>query len=261
MKIVLTIVLLALFFELMDSCAGMGFGTSMSPLLFLIGYEPLQVVPVLLISETITGVFAGYFHHEFENVRFSLKKTNRATKVMLLIVVVGSISIFASVLITYFSIKLPTSIIKTYVTILVLSMGVIGLVRIEKQSEWSYRPKILSGFAALAGFNKGIGGGGYGPVVTLGEIFSGIYEKSAVGIVSLAEGIVSIIGVVTFFLITAGGVNLDLVLLPSIFTGSFFAAILSPYLVRIFPNRLWRVIIPIYAFSIGIFCIMKLYVL
>lgn len=258
MEILITIIVLAFFFELMDSSAGMGFGTSMSPLLLLMGYDPLQVVPVLLVSETVTGFFAGAFHHEFENVRFSFRDMNRATKVMLLIAGVGCIAIFFSVIIT---IGLSRAAVKTYVAVLVLAMGVIGLFRFEKEREWSYRPKILVGFAALAGFNKGIGGGGYGPVVTMGEIFSGIYEKSAVGIVSLAEGIVSLVGVGSYFLISAVGETLDFMLLPSVFTGGFFAAILSPYMVRVLPNKAWRIIIPLYAFSIGIFLILKMYVL
>ena len=55
------VIILAFIFETMDSCAGMGFGTGLTPLLFLLGYEPLQVVPILLISETITGFTAGFF--------------------------------------------------------------------------------------------------------------------------------------------------------------------------------------------------------
>ena len=151
----------------------------------------------------------------------------------------------------------PKDFIKIYVGILVLAMGIIGMIKLKSKSS-NYKPKLLTGFAALAGFNKGIGGGGYGPVVMLGQLFSGIYEKTATAIVSLAEGFVSMVGVATFLLISAYGVTIDYVLLPSVFTGGFIAAILSPYMVRVFPNKAWRVIIPVYAICIGIITLVHL---
>ena len=253
------IILLAFLFETMDSSAGMGFGTGLTPLLFLLGYNPLQVVPILLISEAITGFTASYFHHEFENVSFSLKKPlNPSTKITLMIAIAGCFAIMLSVFLTYAAFELPKSFIKSYVAILVLIMGIIGLFRIKKENT-TYRPKLLTGFAALAGFNKGIGAGGYGPVVMMGQLFSGIYEKTATAIVSLAEGIVSLVGFVTFIFITSYGVTIDYLLLPSIFTGGFLAAIISPFIVRVLPNKLWRIIIPVYAIIMGVLTFAKIY--
>jgi uncharacterized membrane protein YfcA len=119
---------------------------------------------------------------------------------------------------------------------------------------------MLIGFSILAGFNKGIGGGGYGPVITMGQIFSGVYEKSATAIVSFAESIVSIVGIFTFFFISFAGVEVDLFLLPSLFTGGFFAALCAPYLVRVIPNKIWKYFIPFYAVGIGIFSLLKLFI-
>jgi len=53
----------------------------------------------------------------------------------------------------------------------------------------------------LVAFDKGIGGGGYGPIVTSGQIVTGIDAKSAIGIMSLTEGIVSIMSVIMYILI------------------------------------------------------------
>lgn len=257
MELILSIILLAFLFETMDSCAGMGFGTGLTPLLFLLGYEPLQVVPILLVSEAITGFTAGYFHHEFENVHFSIKQPfSKATKIMLIIAIIGCLAIMLSVILTYYTFELPKEIIKTYVAVLVLAMGFIGLITIKKKQK-QYRPNILIASAGIAGFNKGIGAGGYGPVIMMGEIFSGIYEKTATAIASMAEGIVSMVGFSSFLFISHYGVTIDYVLLPSIFTGGFLAAILSPYLVRIISNKIWRYIIPFYAITIGIFCLLK----
>lgn len=92
----------------------------------------------------------------------------------------------------------------------------------------------------------------------LGQVFSGIYEKSATAIVSLAEGVVSAIGVMTFFGISSTGIKMDMFLLPSIFTEGYFAAMLAPYIVRLVPNSFWRYAIPGYAFVIGVISLVKI---
>jgi len=263
LELILIIIILAFIFELMDSAAGMGFGTGLTPLLLIMGYSPLQIVPTLLISESITGFIDAYFGNELKNVKFSFKPMSDATKLALIIAFFGCIAIFFSILLTYVALELPTIFIKQYVAILVLGMGIFAIFRTRwKQKEnVTSNLKLMVGFSVIAGFNKGIGGGGYGPVITLGQIHSGVYEKSATAIVSFSEAMVSVVGICTFLLITAVGVEVDLALLPSIFTGGFLAALLTPYLVRVLPNKMWRYIIPIYAIGIGIFLLLKIFVL
>lgn len=251
-SIVPLIVALAFVFEVMDSAAGMGFGTALAPLLFVLGYDPLAVVPVLLVSEALTGVVAGVVHHEFRNVSFSLRPPSDATRLLVLLAGVGAVASIVSIILVYFALTLPASVIRIYVALLVVTLGVVGLARARVNAPLEYRPSRLAGFAVLAGLNKGIGGGGYGPVVSLGQILSGVYEKSATAITSLAEGVVSMVGVVTFVVITAAGVPINLTLLPSVYAGGFLAAILTPYVVRVVPNRLWQYTIPLYAFVIGL---------
>jgi len=263
LELIPLVIILAFLFETMDSCAGMGFGTGLTPLLFILGYEPLQVVPILLISEAITGFTAGFFHQEFENAKFKLKKpTNKETRVMLNIAIFGCLAIIISVFLTYYAIKVDKTMIQTYVAILVLAMGLIAIIKLKYKST-TYKPKLLTFFSAIAGFNKGIGAGGYGPVVMLGQIFSGIYEKTATAIVSVAEGIVSVAGVAAFVLvpvISNQPIEIDFILLPSVFTGGFIAAMISPYMVRVLPNKLWKIVIPTYALAIGIYVLVKLYI-
>ena len=263
-ELVPIVIILAFLFETMDSSAGMGFGTGLTPLLFVIGYEPLQVVPILLISEAITGFTAGFFHQEFGNVNFKLKKPfNKVTKIMINIALFGIFAIILSVFLTYYSLEIDKSIIKSYVAILVIIMGIIAMFKLINKSS-SYKPKLLIFFSALAGFNKGIGAGGYGPVVMLGQIFSGIYEKTATAIVSVSEALVSVAGVCSFVMMPVllnQDIEIDFYLLPSVFTGGFIAALISPYIVRVLPNRIWKFIIPIYALSIGIYILAKLYIL
>lgn len=254
-----TVIVLSFVFELMDSSAGMGFGTALAPTLFLLGYDPIQVVPVLLISESVTGLLAAFFHNEYSNVSFSFNRPlNQATRATILIAGIGCGAVLLSVILVYSAFEVSETAIKYYVAFLLLAMGVMGLYRFRLGVEGRYSPKKLAAFAALGGLNKGIGGGGYGPVVMMGQLFSGVYEKSATAIVSLAEGLVSMVGVIAFFVLNASGLSLDPVLLPSVFTGSYVAAIISPYLVRVVPNRVWKVVIPAYTVIVGIALLIKL---
>ena len=45
--------------EYMDSSLGMGYGTILTPVLMILGFSPLDVVPCLLLSEALSGTFAG----------------------------------------------------------------------------------------------------------------------------------------------------------------------------------------------------------
>lgn len=257
-----TIFILAFIFETMDAAAGMGFGTVLAPTLFAMGYNPLTVIPALLVSQMLAGFVAGGMHKEFKNADYALSwPPNEDTKLVGIIAGVGIVAVVGSVVLTYSALTLSESLIKTYVAILVIGMGVFGLVRqfLTRRSE--YRPTRMLGFAALAGFNKGLGGGGYGPVVTLGEIYSGVYEKSAVAITTMAEAVVTVAGAATFFGLQMTGTQLNLMLLPSLVGGSLLAGVAAPYTVRVVPNRIFRYIIPTYAVIIGALVTAKLYLL
>ena len=54
------------------------------------------------------------------------------------------------------------------------------------------------GHGLVASFNKSIGGGGYGPLVTTGQILAGVEPGAAIGVASLAEGLVSLASVLTY---------------------------------------------------------------
>ncbi len=260
-----SIVLLSFLFETMDSAAGMGFGTALPPILLLgYGFEPLAVIPALLISETVTGLISGWMHNEFENVKVSLKPPlSEETKAIGFIALISALGTLVSVLLAYFAIQFNEVIIASYVTILVFVMAVVALFRehFKPAAEARYRPKRLMGFAALAGFNKGIGGGGFGAVSTIGQLYAGMYEKTAAAISSVSEGLASLVGVVTYFALEAAGVELNLMLLPSLLAGSVFAAVIAPYTVRVIPNRIYRYVIPGYALAIAVFLLYSLFYL
>lgn len=218
MAVLPTVVALSFVLESTDSATGMGFGTGLSPLLFALGYEPLQVVPALLLSEAATGIVSGAVHHEVRNVTISLRPLNREARLVIGLAAVSAGALAVAAALVYATVSLPEGIVETYASLLVVVMGLVGVVSTRLDAPRIYRPRRLLPFAALAGASKGVGGGGFGPVVTLGQIVAGVYEKSAVAITSLAEGLVSAFGGVAFLVLWYLGTPIDLTLLPSVFT-------------------------------------------
>jgi uncharacterized membrane protein YfcA len=114
----LLIALLAFVAEYIDSSLGMGYGTTLTPLLLLLGFTPLQIVPVVLLSEFVTGLVAAGFHHTYQNVSFRRDSLDsRVALVLMLIGIVGAI-IAVSV-----AVHLPGWVIRVYIGILVLALG------------------------------------------------------------------------------------------------------------------------------------------
>jgi uncharacterized membrane protein YfcA len=253
------VVVLAFMFETLDSAAGMGFGTALAPLLFVLGWSPLQVVPALLATEAATGLLAGGLHQEFRNIAMSWRPPNAAARSLFLIVGLGAAGAIASALVAYFAVPLPEKVIKTYVATLVLLMSAVILMHHWIKPHKIYRPRRLSFFAALAGVNKGLGGGGFGPVITLGAVFAGVIEKSATGIATLAEGCVSALAVLAFLAIRAAGAEVDMSLLPSLWLGALPAGVIGPYAVRVLPSRIWRYVIPLYGVAVGTMTLFNVY--
>jgi len=192
-ELILPIIFLAFICELVDSSLGMGYGTTLTPLLLIAGYEPLEVVPAVLFSECITGVVAGVLHHEFGNVDF--RRGTRDIKIVLLLTGLSVVGVMIAVVL---AVNVPSWFIKLYIGIVVLGIGLNLLKRNQMGGVFSWRK--IAGLGFLAAFNKGISGGGYGPVVTGGQILVGIRGRSAVAIASLAEGITSAVGLTIYMI-------------------------------------------------------------
>ncbi len=184
---------LAFFCEFIDSSLGMGFGTILAPLL-LLGFEPLDVVPSILFSECVTGLLAALAHHRVRNVDFRFR--SRDTKVALAL---GACAVGGTVAATLLALHLPRRLLQIWIGTLVLAMGVLILSALRHTFRFTWRRIAILG--TVASFNKGLSGGGYGPLVTGGQMLSGIGVRNAVGITSLSEGITCLVGFVLYGLL------------------------------------------------------------
>lgn len=107
----------------------------------------------------------------------------------------------------------------------------------------------------VASFNKGMSGGGYGPVVTSGQILSGVESKSVVGITSLAEGLTCLVGVIAYILIAENPVSWTLA--PYIVVGAAFSVPFAAKSVKIISDRKLKLGIAFLTLVLGAYTILN----
>jgi uncharacterized membrane protein YfcA len=227
----------------------MGYGTALTPVLLLVGFGPLAIVPCILLSELITGITAGLVHHKVGNVSFKRKSIH-----LKIALILAGCSIIGATFAVFIAISIPKSWLNTYIGLMVLGMGILILFTLNKDFRFSWK-KII-GLGSIAAFNKGMSGGGYGPVVTGGQILSGIEGNNAVGITSLAEGLTCIVGV---FIFIASAENINWNLAPSLIIGALFSVPFSALIVKKMPTDKLKITIALITIILGLITIIKLF--
>ena len=116
---VLLIIPLAFVSQFVSSALGLGYGISLVPILLLMGYEPLEIVPAVLFSEFLANVTAAFFHHKLKNVNF-----NQGSKDVKVVILLSLFSILGVILSVFVAVKLPTNILKIWIGVIVIAMGI-----------------------------------------------------------------------------------------------------------------------------------------
>jgi uncharacterized membrane protein YfcA len=227
--------------EFIDSSLGMGYGTTLTPLLLVFGFNPLAVVPAILASELVTGGLAAYMHHREGNVEFDFRndRDHRLVRKMRLLgymprsdaskiaLVLAACSLTGAVAAVFVAVNIPRFYLKLFIGVIVLAMGILILIRRKSERKFSW--KKITGLGILAAFNKGLSGGGYGPLVTSGQILSGVKTKNSVAITSLAESFTCLVGLCSFLLL---GNSFDMRLTLFLMAGAVASVPFSTKLVK-----------------------------
>jgi len=225
-----SLIAMAFFAEYVDSSLGMGYGTTLTPVLLLLGYEPLVIVPAILFSEFVSGITAGFLHHKLGNV--DLSKGGRSRKITLVLFSCAIVGTIAAVIL---AVSLPKMIVKLYIGLMIFAMGLLMLFSSSARLEFSWPRITLIG--AIAAFNKGISGGGFGPLVTGGQIISGVSEKNAVSITSLVEGMVCLVGLIIYVAVQG---SIDMMIAGALVTGAVLSTPMATRTVRVLPDGILR---------------------
>ena len=225
----------------------MGYGTALAPILIILGFHPAKVVPAILVSQLLTDIAACIVHHSNHNVNF--KVTSRDFSVAMFIGVVSSAGVIFSV---YVALHIPRWVLTLYIGFLVMSMGALILLSRDKQIRFSWG-KIL-GISFLASFNKGISGGGYGPLVMGGQILSGIQAKNAVGITAFAEALTCLIGFIVYVI---NGKNIDWFLIALLVVSAVPAVPFAGLTLRRIDSKKLQISVGIFIMILGILTFLK----
>jgi len=267
---VLLLILAGFLGELLDSSLGMLYGTILSPVLIIAGYDPLVVVPSILLTQAMAGFVAAIGHHRLSNADFSVnngvfkrgenaglidslkRAMTRDSKVVL---VVSALGVLASIIAAVVATSIPTAALNTYIGVLVLAMGAILVSRSTFRFSWK---KIL-GIGAISAFNKGLSGGGFGPIVTAGQIISGRASKSAIGATTLSEAPICIAGFF-MYLLRNGMSTWHLVIFLGI--GAIIGALVGPHITaKLKSEKGVRVALGILVIALGVWTLAKTWLL
>ena len=208
----------------------------------------MVIVPSILLSEILTGFIVGLLHNHASKIEITRNPVARTS--LLTLCISGLIGTICAI---YLSLSIPAIYVKYYIGIIVVAMGLLVLWKRNGDSSFS-RGKIIA-LGLLCSFNKGISGGGYGPVAVSGQMLSGVDTKAAISVTSISEAFVCVIGLVGY-LLTIGITNWTLA--ASICLGAIFATPFSAITVSRAKERKLMILIGIAIIVIGSFTIFKL---
>jgi uncharacterized membrane protein YfcA len=262
------VALIALAFQYMSVSMGLGYGTVLTPVLLIIGFAPLQVVPAVLLSQFAGGLVGGIAHHRVGNISLDFRRDDRLikerlrgfgylpkspdAKVVFILAICGIIGALVGV---FSAVNIPKLALEIYIGVMVLAIGILVLARRQQEGALSW--KRLVGIGLLGAFNKGMSGGGYIPLVTGGQIISGREVKSSVGSTTVAVTVACAAGFLGYVLIK-GDIYWMLVAAASI--GSVIAAPFAAMMIRRIDARRLKLAIGMATSLLGALTIAKAFV-
>jgi uncharacterized membrane protein YfcA len=248
-EMIITVILFAFVCELIDTSLGMGYGTILSPLLLCFGFDPLVLVPAILITQAMGGATASVFHHKFHNATFTMKSPD--SKVVMIVAGCGILATIGAVAIAF---SIPKIALKIYISSMVLVMGLLILFGVRLSFSWGKMMFI----GVLSAFNKALTGGGYGPVVTGSQIICGKEEKSSIGCTDFAEVPICLASFLAYVVVTtATKQHLDWTLVACLGIGAVVSAPIGAFITKVIPTKPLKLIIGLLITGEGIWSFIK----
>jgi len=238
---------LAFVLEIIDASFGMGYGTILTPAMLALGFDVLTVVPAVIASQLVGDFLAVFFHHQFKNVDMSVGSQHFKVGATLAL-----FSLLGSVAAVLFALNLSKFALNLYIGLLVIVVGIVVLVTQEKSRDFSWLRLLFLG--SIASFNKGLSGGGYGPIVTAGQILTGVDARAAIGITSMAEGVTCIAAVLTYVL---SGKPIDWNLAFALAIGVALSTPVAAFIVKKLESKHLKMIIGVCTLLLGALTIFK----
>jgi len=235
----------------LNSALGMGYGITIIPIfLIFFGYNPVLVLAPVLTAQFLAEIGAGISHSEAGNIDFA--PGSQHFKVTMVLSGCGIIGAIAAVSLFVQLNQLNTSFVTLAIGAAVIVVGLIILLTLGRNFTFSWRKIVALGL--IASFIKGFTGGGYGPIVTGGQLLCGVGGKQAIGIKSVAEGLTCLVAVM--MLLASGEVH-DMTLGYPLVLGAICSLPFSAYTVRQIGTKRVTTLIGIITITLGIILQLK----
>ncbi|MGG4265633.1 sulfite exporter TauE/SafE family protein [Peribacillus simplex] len=224
--------------QLIDGSLGMAYGVTSTSLLLTFGIAPAVASISVHLAEVVTTAASGISHLKFGNVdRQALFK----------LIIPGSVGAFIG---ACFLSNLPGDVIKPYISLFLLLLGVYVLFRFlrtsktisEKKSINLSRKKSIA-LGLIAGFADATGGGGWGPITTPVLLSQkGVPARKVVGTVDTSEFAIAVSATLGF-LIALGWQEVNWFWVISLMVGGIIAAPIAAWIVTKLPSYLLGVLV------------------
>lgn len=240
--VIIFLIVATIFAELVDSSLGMMYGTLLSPILIAIGFSTTSVVPAILISQAVGGIVGTISHHKYKNADFHFN--TKHTKIVLAVVISG---LTATAIGVYAATNIPSWVLKSYIGVLVVFMGVLCIFPLYYTFKWW---KIyLIGF--VSSFNKSFSGGGFGPLTSTGKILAGVDAKVSVATTTYAEAPICIVGWILWYL--SEGQTMVLWFPLVLIAGAIIGGAIGPYITSKINTKYLKIIVGVLAIISGLY--------
>jgi len=268
LTMLVVVAVIALSCQYMSVSIGIGYGTVLTPILLIMGFSPLQIVPAVLISQLAGGLIGGLAHHRAGNLTLDFRRGDNPikgrlrrlgylprsedSKVILILASCGVIGVLAGVVT---AVNISEVIVEAYIGVMVLGIGLAVLFQRSKKNAFSWKGLIPLGL--VTAFNKGVSGGGYVPLVTGGQIIGGRDTKSSVGSTTMSVAFVCMVGFLGYLLMQG---DIYWTLAAATITGSIIAAPFAAMTVsKVSTNKL-KMVIGVATSLLGILTLAKTFI-
>jgi uncharacterized protein len=224
--------LVGFFAQMVDGCLGMAYGVTSNSILLSMGLPPKIASAAVHAAEVVTTAISGFSHFKVGNVDKDLA---------LRLIIPG---VIGAVLGAYVLTQVDGNVIKPWICIYLLIMGVVILARafrpfIEREIKKIFIPPL----AIVGGFMDAIGGGGWGPVVTTTLVATGKEPRYAIGSVNLSEFFVTLSQSIVFVLTIGGLFSSYWRIILGLLIGGAIAAPLAAYVCKLIPRKAMMIMV------------------
>lgn len=225
--------------QIIDGSLGMAYGITSNTFLLSMGIPPIASSASIHTAEILTSGAEGLAH---------LKAGNVDRHILKYLAISGAIGAFVG---AYLLSNISSDFIKPFIAIYLFIMGVLIIEKaFEKKpliikafcwvkhrlqmahgEQWGYK---LTPFGVIGGILDSIGGGGWGPLITLTLFFKGENLRQAIGSVTLTEFFVTAVASIT--LLTALKMEYWQIIL-GLMIGGLLAVPVGPYITKKLPYK------------------------